>query len=489
MKKRTAKFLVYVILAIVGVLVIVGGARAASGYVDPVDRWAWGTNIGWINFSPADGGVTVYDDHLEGYAWAENVGWIRMGTYEGGGAHTYTNDAPTTYGVNNDGAGNLSGYAWGTNIGWINFDPTHGGVTIDQITGEFDGYAWGENVGWIHFKDTGANPYSVVVATSLTVVKGGVVADKQQITNGAVLYGNIDKISVTFNKDVSNPAGSGGADDVTNPANYLLFQSGADGVYDTVDCATVPGVHANDVAIPVGLVTYSNAGGSGPFIATLSVNNGIILPTGEYRLLVCGTTSIVDLNGVALAGDGVTSGTDMVRTFSIAESTLPATGFPKGCITSLLEQPAVKTYEDTAMTLEVPALNISTQIINVPHTIDGWDVTWLGNNAGYLAGSAFPTWEGNTVITGHVWDIYNQPGVFADLNKLSYGDLVQIQAWGQTYTYEVRESKLVGSGNVGAVLQSEDYDWLTLVTCEFYNPFNETYFFRRMVRAVLVDVK
>jgi hypothetical protein len=128
-------------------LCLAGLARAATdGNISPVDKWAWSTNAGWINFSPTCGGcegVAVYSDHLEGYAWGENIGWIRMGSHEGGGAHTYANRAADNYGVNNDRSGNLSGYAWGTNVGWINFDPAHGGVTIDMTNGEFDGYAWG----------------------------------------------------------------------------------------------------------------------------------------------------------------------------------------------------------------------------------------------------------------------------------------------------------------------------------------------------------
>jgi len=75
------------------------------------------------------------------------------------------------------------------------------------------------------------------------------------------------------------------------------------------------------------------------------------------------------------------------------------------------------------------------------------------------------------------------------LTKLKYGDQVQIKAWGQTYTYEVRESKLVTKKNVKSAFQSEEYDWLTLVTFEFYNPFTGDYLFRKAVRAVLVSVK
>jgi hypothetical protein len=140
-----------------------GAAKATWGNISSTDKWAWGTNIGWINFAPTHGGVTVYADHLEGFVWGENVGWIQVGLPTTGDNHTYSNTSPDDYGVNRDASGNLSGYAWGTNVGWINFAPTNGGVRIDPVTGQFDGYAWGENVGWIHFKGgSGATAYSVI---------------------------------------------------------------------------------------------------------------------------------------------------------------------------------------------------------------------------------------------------------------------------------------------------------------------------------------
>ena len=151
---RTQRWYPALLLGIVLAVLVVMGALAA-GSVDPTNLWAWGAFIGWINFSPTHGGVTVTSDHLEGSVWGENIGWIRLGTHEGGGAHTYANDAAGTYGVNRDSSGVLSGYAWGTNVGWINFGPNHGGVTIDPQTGAFDGYAWGENVGWIRVRGAG----------------------------------------------------------------------------------------------------------------------------------------------------------------------------------------------------------------------------------------------------------------------------------------------------------------------------------------------
>jgi hypothetical protein len=167
MMRKAITHIRYPVLIAVIVLCLFGVAQAATGNIDAVDKWAWGTNVGWINFNPEHGGVTVYADHLEGYAWGENIGWIRMGSHEGGGTHTYANTTQDNYGVNRDADGNLSGYAWGSNVGWINFNPTHSQVTIDPA-GSFDGYAWGENVGWIHFKNA-APAYNVLITSRATV--------------------------------------------------------------------------------------------------------------------------------------------------------------------------------------------------------------------------------------------------------------------------------------------------------------------------------
>lgn len=108
--------------------------------IDPDNRYAWGENIGWVNFKPSQGeGVTITNQELTGFVWAENVGWINLSPSFGGVINT---------------SGQLSGYAWGENVGWINFAPTYGGVVINKETGDFIGYAWGENVGWINFAPT-----------------------------------------------------------------------------------------------------------------------------------------------------------------------------------------------------------------------------------------------------------------------------------------------------------------------------------------------
>lgn len=99
------------------------------------DKYAWGENIGWIDFS----GVEVNESKLSGYAFSENIGWISMNCL-----NNNTCDS-AYYGVTNDSEGNLDGYAWGENIGWIDFS----GVKIEE--GIFYGYAYSGNVGYISF--------------------------------------------------------------------------------------------------------------------------------------------------------------------------------------------------------------------------------------------------------------------------------------------------------------------------------------------------
>lgn len=297
--------------------------------------------------------------------------------------------------------------------------------------------------------------------------------------NGATIQPT-NSLTVDFNEDMLH---DGTADAADSEANYILVEEGDVVGFQTTTCAL--NVAAGDTEIEIISATYENNGGAGPYRATLGVASS--LENGNYQLLACGTTSIQDLAGNDL-NDGAND-TQINFTVQAPATSLPSTGFPHGRITSLPHQPATKTYTETALLLSIPKIDVSIPIVGVPQSEGSWEVTWLGNSAGYLAGSAFPTWAGNTVITAHVWNAYNQPGPFSELKTLKYGDQFQIQAWGKTFTYEVRENELATKKNMGVVFRPEQYDWVTLVTCEFYNPFTRDYLFRRVVRAVLVSVK
>ncbi|MBI9051272.1 MAG: sortase [Anaerolineaceae bacterium] len=342
---------------------------------------------------------------------------------------------------------------------------------------------------WIDSNDFDEANYHVVVsgvASELLVLSS---ANTSPI-DGDMLAVGPSNLSVQFNREVETGGGPGAGD---NPANYLLVEDGpSDNGFDTVSC--LGGLVADDTSVEINSISYDSATDT----ATLNANGGANLPAGSYRLYVCGTTSVEDLIGNELNGGLF----DTLINFTVAAAapqeilpiatpaqTLPATGFPMGYKTLIPDQPLEKAYTASDMILDLPELNQKLSIVGVPHSQESWDVSWLGSSAGWLNGSAYPTWVGNTVLTGHVWDANNQPGVFADLKSLKYGDQFYIHAWGQTYTYEVRENKLVSAGNTKAVVKHETLDWITLLTCESYNPNAQTYPFRRMVRAVLLKVE
>ena len=122
-KQNKLKFFVFLVFSLLIISPPVF-ASTTDGTIDPDSHFAWGENVGWVDFIQ----VGVTDDSLSGSAYGENIGWINM------------------EGVTNNKEGILSGFAWGENVGYIDFSK----VTIDNH-GYFIGSAYGENIGWITF--------------------------------------------------------------------------------------------------------------------------------------------------------------------------------------------------------------------------------------------------------------------------------------------------------------------------------------------------
>ncbi|HEY9088116.1 MAG TPA: sortase, partial [Anaerolineaceae bacterium] len=197
-------------------------------------------------------------------------------------------------------------------------------------------------------------------------------------------------------------------------------------------------------------------------------------------------------------GDGDTDDPGETRTASASASwrlpvslpeELPATGFAPGKVTLLPQQPAGLEYQGLEdLKLEIAALKLNTSIVGVPLAKSGWQVSWLGNQVGYLEGTAFPTWSGNSVLTAHVYDANGKPGPFVNLNTLKYGDTIVITAYGQKYVYEVRSVRTQVDPDTD-VITHEERPWLTLITCQGYDEKSDSYRWRTVVRAVLVKVE
>jgi len=166
---------------------------------------------------------------------------------------------------------------------------------------------------------------------------------------------------------------------------------------------------------------------------------------------------------------------------------IPVTGFQPGVATDMSKVPHEAYLPEGDIMLEIPSQAVNISIVGVPKRNGTWNVAWLENQAGWLEGSAFPSWNGNSVLTSHVYLSDGLPGPFVNLNKLKFGDKIIVHAYGQKYTFEVQTNTVV-SPTDKSLMKHEEKPWLTLVTCKDYDPKTNTYLNRVLVRALLVSV-
>jgi LPXTG-site transpeptidase (sortase) family protein len=217
-------------------------------------------------------------------------------------------------------------------------------------------------------------------------------------------------------------------------------------------------------------------------VFNLNVNTGVT--TVQNRAVID-----ADLNG---DGDTTDPGEQQVAatsaTWRASPIRLPDTGFAPNLATDLGSAPR-EIYTDTGgITVEIPSLKINIPIVGVPLKNGVWNVAWLGRQAGWLEGSAFPSWNGNSILTGHVYLSNGLPGPFVNLSQLKFGDTVVIHAYGQKYRFEVQTNTLVDLNNT-SMFKHEEKPWLTLLTCKDFDEKTNTYRKRVVVRAVLVKVE
>jgi hypothetical protein len=130
--------------------------RAATT-IDLVNRYAYGANIGWMDWvADTNNGAIIGDYVCSGYIYSGNVGWINLGSGSPANGIQYQNNSASDFGVNQDGLGDLTGYAWGANIGWITFEQTYGKPKVNLLTGALSGYIWSANCGWISLNNSEA---------------------------------------------------------------------------------------------------------------------------------------------------------------------------------------------------------------------------------------------------------------------------------------------------------------------------------------------
>jgi LPXTG-site transpeptidase (sortase) family protein len=166
---------------------------------------------------------------------------------------------------------------------------------------------------------------------------------------------------------------------------------------------------------------------------------------------------------------------------------IPVTGFAPNTVTRL-DVEARPAYNSIGLTIEIPVLKVKTPIVGIQLKDGDWDVSWLQNQVGWLNGTAYPTWTGNSVLMGHAININGKPGVLYNLKSLNSGEYIFVYNLGYRYTYKVVSNEFVEPNDI-TVLRHEDKAYLTLITCDSYDEKTGTYLQRIAVRAMLVDVR
>jgi LPXTG-site transpeptidase (sortase) family protein len=213
----------------------------------------------------------------------------------------------------------------------------------------------------------------------------------------------------------------------------------------------------------------------------LTITFSILLDDGITTIENVATLD-ADLNGDGDYGD---TGESEAATVDRAwERELPPTGFAPGRVTAPHEGAQPFALRG-GLELEVPVLGIQVPIVGVPADGGSWGVNWLNDQAGWLQGTAFPSWPGNSVLTGHSYLASGLPGPFVDLKELSWGDEIILHVFGYRHVYRVQRRLFVLPDDISVIAHKDD-PWLTLITCYGFDEARDAYRYRIVVQAVWV---
>ena len=147
---------------------------------------------------------------------------------------------------------------------------------------------------------------------------------------------------------------------------------------------------------------------------------------------------------------------------------LPQTGFSALHPQKPGEKPLSINYAQTGMVLQIPSLDVITNIVQVPFMENEYPVQWLGAAAGLLEGSALPG-QGVSILTGHNHLSDTEIGPFAFLSQLEPGTKMFILKGNEKLiSFTVIRNDMIDAEDVTALetIVNQFENTLTLLTCE-----------------------
>ncbi len=148
------------------------------------------------------------------------------------------------------------------------------------------------------------------------------------------------------------------------------------------------------------------------------------------------------------------------------EQKMPKTGFSALRPQKLSAQPLSVEYNPTRLTLQIPSLDVKSDIVTVPFIDGEYPVEWLGDSVGMLEGSSLPG-EGITILTGHNHLNTTEAGPFAFLRELEAGDRLMVTDSRDTMqTYHVYKNAKIPAGGFSRIAGDIKENSMVLITCE-----------------------
>ena len=133
-------------------------------------------------------------------------------------------------------------------------------------------------------------------------------------------------------------------------------------------------------------------------------------------------------------------------------------------------------------TLFVPRAGIFSRVIESYLDGQSWDISQLRTNVGHLEGTAWIDQPGNVVLSGHVEMADGRPGVFANLGELAVDDIIVLMTRGEEHRYIITRVYTTTPNDLQPLMPTTN-DQLTLITCDSYDFFTDSYLERTIIVA------
>lgn len=198
----------------------------------------------------------------------------------------------------------------------------------------------------------------------------------------------------------------------------------------------------------------------GEFVGTGLQVIGVLILVGTLGFFAYGQ---YEQTSLASQADALTRRTAQVSATATRAANPTATDVPTQARATNPIPTRVTTSANSPSILRITAgaIGLDARVAESPIVDGQWVIPKF--EAGHLQGTAQPGSGGNVVLAGHVQSI-TSGDVFANVDQLKSGDMIQVYTQSGTVTYVVRKVAEVSNDDV-SVLRNGSHETLTLITC------------------------